>query len=386
MSRHKLDAKLHCRSIFGSCCEVHVDPDITNTLDPRAKWAICMGLTGNLQGGYKFLSLATGKKVTQRKFTEMPITELVIKQVEEMAVKDGAGIVVNFKDRKGFEYEFDNNEEYELMVEPDEPAPIPDIPAEAPGMLTELKEAYGVDEVVQDEPEQSDEQQAMLAAENLGIDFSSIPTKVSGGEVIEILDDDEEDAIDKYEQEEVLVKMEPDREAERAEAGAPDKEGAMFVQSDGGDNSWKSRLTCYRKCGKQGHIAQECPKKEEKQDQMHATIKKKQDASEEDPDNGENIFVQKKEGGVVNKNWVLLDSQSTVNQVSNFKHQKCEEPLHHPLQRRIYQQHTRRRIWECDGKAQPPWDCKHAFTKQSKATSQGDVWQPRSRWGFPSAH
>jgi hypothetical protein len=199
VSRHKLDAKLHCRSPFGSYCEVHVDPDITNTLDPRTKWAICMGPTGNLQGSYKFLSLATGKKVTRRKFTEMPITELVIKQVEAMAVKDGAVIGINFKDRKGFEYEFDNNEEYKLMVEPDEPAPFPDIPAEAPGMLTELEEAYGVDEVVQDEPEQSDEQRAILAAENLGIDFSSIPTKVSGGEVIEILNDDEEDGIDEYE-------------------------------------------------------------------------------------------------------------------------------------------------------------------------------------------
>jgi hypothetical protein len=50
---------------------------------------------------------------------------------------------------------------------------------------------------------------------------------------------------------------------------------------------------------------------------MHTTIKEKQDASKEDPDHGENIFVQKKEGGVINKNWVLLDSQSTVNQVSN---------------------------------------------------------------------
>jgi hypothetical protein len=38
----------------------------------------------------------------------------------------------------------------------------------------------------------------MLAAENLVLGFSSIPTKVSGGEVIKILDDDEEDAIDEY--------------------------------------------------------------------------------------------------------------------------------------------------------------------------------------------
>jgi hypothetical protein len=117
-----------------------------------------MGPTGNLQESYKFLSLVTGKKVTQKKFTEMPITESVIKQVEAMAVEDGAVKGINFKDRKGFKYKFDNNEEYKMMVEPDKPAPFPDIPMEAPGMLTELKEAYGVDKVMQDEPEQSDEQ------------------------------------------------------------------------------------------------------------------------------------------------------------------------------------------------------------------------------------
>jgi hypothetical protein len=179
VSWHKLDTKLHCRSPFGSYCEVHVDPDITNTLDPRTKWAICMGPTGNLQGSYKFLSLATGKKVTQRKFTEMPITESVIKQVDKMAVKDRAVIGINFKDRKGFEYEFDNNKEYELMVEPDEPEPFLDIPVEAPGMLTELEEAYGVDEVVQDEPKQSDEQRAILAAENSGIDLGERGSRYS---------------------------------------------------------------------------------------------------------------------------------------------------------------------------------------------------------------
>ncbi len=88
-----------------------------------------------------------------------------------MAVKDGAVNGINFEDRKGVEYEFDNDEEYKMLVEPDEPAPFPDIPAEAPGMLTELEEEYGVDEVVQDKHDESDEQRTMMAAENSGLDF-----------------------------------------------------------------------------------------------------------------------------------------------------------------------------------------------------------------------
>ena len=40
----------------------------------------------------------------------MPVTDLAIKQVEEMAVKDGAVKVINFKDRKGVKNEFDNDE------------------------------------------------------------------------------------------------------------------------------------------------------------------------------------------------------------------------------------------------------------------------------------
>jgi hypothetical protein len=211
VSQHKLDAKLHCRAPFRSYCEVHVDPEITNTLEPRTKWAICMGPTGNLQGSYKCLSIATGKKVMRRKFTEIPVTEAVIKQVKEMAVKDGAVKGINFKDRKGVEYKFDNDKKYKMLVEPDKPAPFPDIPAEAPRMLTELEEEYGVDEVVQNEPKKNDEQQAMMAAENSGLDFLSVPTNATGGEVIEILDNNKEDVMNKYKQEEVLPKIKPDQ-------------------------------------------------------------------------------------------------------------------------------------------------------------------------------
>jgi hypothetical protein len=75
VSRHKLDAKMHCKVPFWVYCEVHGNQDITNTMEPRTRWGICLGPTGNMQGSYKFLSLSTGNKVTQRKFTEMPMTD-----------------------------------------------------------------------------------------------------------------------------------------------------------------------------------------------------------------------------------------------------------------------------------------------------------------------
>ena len=78
-------------------------------------------------------------------------------------------------------------------------------------MLTELKEEYGINDVVQDEPKLSDEQQSVLAANNLGLDFLLVPTKVTGREVIEILNDDEEDVLNEYKREEVLVKIKPDQ-------------------------------------------------------------------------------------------------------------------------------------------------------------------------------
>jgi hypothetical protein len=49
--------------------------------------------------------------------------------------------------------------------------------------------------VVQDKPEESNEQQAMMVAKNSRLDFLSIPTKANGGEVIKILDNEEEDVM-----------------------------------------------------------------------------------------------------------------------------------------------------------------------------------------------
>ncbi len=64
-----------------------------------------------------------------------------------------------------------------MIAEARAPAPFSDVAGEAPGILTKQEELMGVDEVVQSEPEPSNEKQAMLAAANSGINFSSPPEK-----------------------------------------------------------------------------------------------------------------------------------------------------------------------------------------------------------------
>ncbi len=91
----------------------------------------------------------------------------------------------------------------------------------------------------------------------------------------------------------------------RQEARTTSKEGAILAQTEGGDNSWKSRQDCF-KCGKPGHIARECPEKDGKQEQMHVNVEVDTGMEDKDLNQGENIFLKKKEGGVVNKNRLLL--------------------------------------------------------------------------------
>jgi hypothetical protein len=149
-----------------------------------------------MQGSYKFLSLSTRNKVTQRKFTEMPMTDSVIRMVDSLGKKEQCMNGLSFKNRKGEEYTFDNKDKYEMIAEARILAPFPDIAAEAPGMLTKQEEMIGVNEVIQSEPEPSNKEQAMFAAANSGIVFSLPPEdQPNKGEIIEILNDQDDDIL-----------------------------------------------------------------------------------------------------------------------------------------------------------------------------------------------
>ncbi len=90
----------------------------------------------------------------------------------------------------------------------------------------------------------------------------------------------------------------------------------MFAQTEG-DNLWKTSVNCHN-CGKKGHITRGCPERKQAGNQEHIHVNNQKDGCNEDDINkGGNIFVQKREKGVIKKNWLLLDSQSTVDQVAN---------------------------------------------------------------------
>ena len=87
-----------------------------------------------------------------------------------------------------------------------EAAPFPDIPAEAPGILTEHEEIHGASPI-QDEPTQSNEERAALAAENSGMEFGPINV-CETRKIIELLDDDDKDVLINFIQDDIAIKIE----------------------------------------------------------------------------------------------------------------------------------------------------------------------------------
>jgi hypothetical protein len=115
MYQHKLDFAKHFRSLFGTYGEVHNELMPTNSMVTHSTPAILLGPTGNLQGTYKFFSLATGKKVKQRVFTPYPMPDLVIRKVKVYGKPTALPGSFNFANRNGILLEW--NEEVDKLPE-----------------------------------------------------------------------------------------------------------------------------------------------------------------------------------------------------------------------------------------------------------------------------
>ncbi len=79
----------------------------------------------------------------------------------------------------GVEYTDDEEDNGRLLIRKEEAAPYPDIPAEMPGMITEYNKMIDGDVVVIEvDPVPDEMEHAVLAAENLGLEFGPAPEQV----------------------------------------------------------------------------------------------------------------------------------------------------------------------------------------------------------------
>jgi Reverse transcriptase (RNA-dependent DNA polymerase) len=84
---------------FGAYCQVHEEAAPRNSMNARTKAAICLGPTQNLQGGYHFMALDTGRAITRYSWTQIPIPQLVIDKVDSWGANQPS--LLTFFDRKG---------------------------------------------------------------------------------------------------------------------------------------------------------------------------------------------------------------------------------------------------------------------------------------------
>ena len=61
--------------------QVHEEEKPRNSMKKRTLGAICLGPMDNAQGGYRFMSLRTGKKIKRYSWTPIPMTQEVIDKV-----------------------------------------------------------------------------------------------------------------------------------------------------------------------------------------------------------------------------------------------------------------------------------------------------------------
>ena len=98
MTGDTLNYRRHLEIIFGQYFQIHEEYTPHNIIRPHTRGDICMGPRGNKQGGFKFMTLGSMKKVVRQIWYEIPMPDTVIAQVN--ALKHGKPNDIDFLDRK----------------------------------------------------------------------------------------------------------------------------------------------------------------------------------------------------------------------------------------------------------------------------------------------
>ena len=99
MSGEILDYKKHLSPQIGQYCQVHEGYSHRNIHNPRTKGAISLGPSENLQGGFKFMALNTGKKIVWHSWDVIPMPDTVITRVNALGSDQPEQLI--FTDRRG---------------------------------------------------------------------------------------------------------------------------------------------------------------------------------------------------------------------------------------------------------------------------------------------
>ena len=117
MTGLKMDFNKHCRIAFDEYAKVY--DETRNDMTERTVGGICLGPTNNIQGGYQFTKLSTGKVITKYKFYKVPMTQEVIERVIETGRQQKAIEGLHFNNENLNEDEItgvdENEDEYETV-------------------------------------------------------------------------------------------------------------------------------------------------------------------------------------------------------------------------------------------------------------------------------
>ena len=210
---------IHCRVPIGAYCEVHNENNPSNTETPRTSGAIALTPTGNLQGGYWFLSLVTGKRISRRRWTELPITDDAIQRVHELALIEKDPQPAN----QHFQFSWGPNLPI-LDVNDDIEEPPADPPA--------FEGAFQNDE---NEEEEEEEEDTPSDDESIG-DNEDTPSDDESIEEDEEENPDEDETIVDEEHDEVIIEVEGAQGATATGNDEAEVEGAQGATAAGTAN------------------------------------------------------------------------------------------------------------------------------------------------------
>ena len=96
LTGRELEYPLHVRLEFGEYVQTHEKHG--NRMTDRTLGAICLGPNGNSQGGHYFLCLSTGARITNDRWTDLPMPREVIRRVTKMGCQQGMPATLTFAD------------------------------------------------------------------------------------------------------------------------------------------------------------------------------------------------------------------------------------------------------------------------------------------------